>query len=731
MNDLIEFDSKRQVFHLHNRNISYIFSVEEGGTLCHLYFGRRVQEYHGELKYPRVDRGFSGNLPGSLDRTFSRDTLPKEYSGAGEMDYHTPATIVRQENGSNSLMLKYKNYKIEDGKPKLEGLPEAYVENEKEAQTLTITLEDELTGLEYDLLYTVYRDVSIITRSVKVRNTGKKTVFLEKVASLQLDFVDRDFDSICLPGAHANERHLERSSVGYGIQKFGSIRGTSSHQMNPFLALADRKTDEFSGDVYGFAFAYSGNHSFEVEKDQIDQTHLVIGINDYNFSWKLDAGSEFQTPEVLMTYSDQGLNKMSQAFHEIIRERIVRSKFKHADRPILVNNWEATYFDFNEEKLKTIVDEAENLGIEMFVLDDGWFGHRNDDNSSLGDWTVYKEKFPSGLGHFADYVHEKGLKFGLWFEPEMISYDSELYRKHPEYLMQVPGRKPSPSRNQYVLDLTRKEVIDDLFGQISKVLKEGSVDYVKWDMNRHLSDVYSASLPKDRQGEVYHRYVLGLYELMERITSAFPDILFEGCSGGGGRFDAGFAYYMPQIWTSDNTDAVSRLTIQYGTSLVYPISMTTAHVSAIPNHQTGRKTSFETRGNAAMSAVFGYELDLTKMSQEDKDQVKEQVACYKEIQKLIQYGNFYRLKSPVETNQAAWMFVSDDKRDVCVMTFQVLAFAQPCLTKTKLFGLDPELEYENLETHEIFGGDELMELGFYDPIVHQDYTSKMYRFKGI
>lgn len=731
MNDLIEFDSKRQVFHLHNGNISYIFSVEEGGTLCHLYFGRHVQKYHGELKYPRVDRGFSGNLPGSLDRTFSRDTLPKEYSGAGEMDYHTPAAVVRRGDGSNALMLKYVGHRIEDGKPQLEGLPAAWVETQDEAQTLTVTLKDEPTGLEYDLLYTIYRNVDIITRSVRVRNAGDEDIFLEKAASLQIDFVDRDFDSICLPGAHANERHPERQKVGYGIQKFGSIRGTSSHQMNPFIALADRTTDEYSGDVYGFAMVYSGNHSFEVEKDQLDQTHLVIGINDYNFSWKLDAGSEFQTPEVLMTYSDQGLNKMSQAFHEIIRERIVRSKFKHADRPILVNNWEATYFDFNEEKLRTIVDEAENLGIEMFVLDDGWFGHRDDDNSSLGDWTVYKKKFPSGLGHFADYVHEKGMKFGLWFEPEMISCDSELYRKHPEYLMQVPGRRPSPSRNQYVLDLTRKEVIDDLFGQISKVLKEGGVDYVKWDMNRHLSDVYSASLPKDRQGEVYHRYVLGLYELMERITSAFPDVLFEGCSGGGGRFDAGFAYYMPQIWTSDNTDAVSRLTIQYGTSLVYPISMTTAHVSAIPNHQTGRKTPFETRGNAAMSAVFGYELDLTKMSQEDKDQVKEQVACYKEIRKLIQYGNFYRLKSPVETNQAAWMFVSDDKRDVCVMTFQVLAFAQPCLTKTKLFGLDPELEYENLETHEIFGGDELMELGFYDPVVHQDYTSKMYRFKGI
>ena len=405
MNDLIEFDSKRQVFHLHNGNISYIFSVEEGGTLCHLYFGRHVQKYHGELKYPRVDRGFSGNLPGSLDRTFSRDTLPKEYSGAGEMDYHTPAAVVRRGDGSNALMLRYVGHRIEAGKPQLEGLPAAWVEMQDEAQTLTVTLKDEPTGLEYDLLYTIYRDVDIITRSVRVRNAGDEDIFLEKAASLQIDFVDRDFDSICLPGAHANERHPERQKVGYGIQKFGSIRGTSSHQMNPFLALADRTTDEYSGDVYGFAMVYSGNHSFEVERDQIDQTHLVIGINDYNFSWKLEPGSAFQTPEVLMTYSGSGLNGMSQSFHRIIRDRIVRSRFAHEERPILVNNWEATSFDFDEEKLKTIVDEAKNLGIEMFVLDDGWFGHRDDDNSSLGDWKVYERKFPSGLGHFADYVH--------------------------------------------------------------------------------------------------------------------------------------------------------------------------------------------------------------------------------------------------------------------------------------------------------------------------------------
>ncbi|SEM50692.1 alpha-galactosidase [Ligilactobacillus sp. WC1T17] len=727
----ITFDNDQKVFHLTNGSISYLFSVEEGETLSHLYFGKAVKAYHGQLKYPRVDRGFSGNLPGSLDRTYSKDTLPREYSSAGEMDYHEPATIVRQKDGSNALNLKFDSYEVKDGKPALKDLPASYTEDDSEAQTLSVNLKDEKSGLIYTLLYTIFSDFDIIARSVLVKNGGQEAVYLEKVASAQVDFVDRDFDVICLPGAHANERHMQRTPVTFGSQAFESRRGSSSHQMNPFIALVDKKTDEYSGDAYGFELVYSGNHSMALETDQLAQTRVLVGINDYNFSWKLEAGDEFQTPEVLLTYSGEGLNKMSQNFHEVIRERVVRSKFKHQKRPILVNNWEATYFDFDEKKLKPIVDEAKNLGIEMFVLDDGWFGHRNDDNSSLGDWKIFEKKFPKGLGHFADYVHDKGLKFGLWFEPEMISYDSDLYREHPDYLMQVPGRAPSPSRNQYILDLTRPEVVDVMYKQVADILANNGIDYVKWDMNRSLSDIYSVSLPADRQGEVYHRYVLGYYDLMGRLVDQFPDILFEGCSGGGGRFDAGVAYYMPQIWASDNTDAVARLAIQYGTSLAYPPSMMTAHVSAVPNHQTGRKTPFETRGAAAMSAVFGYELDLTKLTDEEKAMVKNQIADYNKVRDLVVNGDFYRLKSPTESNQAAWNFVSKDKKEVFVATFAVLAFAQPYLTKTKLKGLDPEKKYKNEETGEVFYGDELMELGIYDPVVHQDYMAKTYLFKAI
>ena len=732
MSELIEFDKKQQVFHLHNQEVSYIFSVVKGGTLSHLYFGKRVRGYHGELAYPAVDRGFSGNLPGDLDRTFSRDTLPKEYSGAGEMDYHSPATIVRQANGSNAVFLHYAGYEIAPGKPKLPGLPAAYVENDDEAETLTVKLVDDLTGLEYDLLYTIYRDRDVIARSVRVVNKGKESVHLEKAASMQMDLVGRDLEAITLPGAHVNERHPQRSRLTQGRHVFESRRGTSSHQMNPFVALVDPKTDEFSGDAWGLALVYSGNHEFELEKDQLDQLHVTVGINEYNFSWKLTPGASFQTPEVLLVYSNAGLNGMSQTYHSVILDRVIRSKFKRSPRPILVNNWEATYFDFNEDKLKPIVDEAKKLGIEMFVLDDGWFGHRDDDNSSLGDWQVYEKKFPQGLKHFADYVHEQGLKFGLWFEPEMISFDSDLYRAHPDYLMHVPGRKPSPSRNQYVLDLGRKEVRDNIFDQMTKILDGGSVDYIKWDMNRHLSDIYESDLPADQQGETYHRYVLGLYDLAERLVDRYPDILLEGCSGGGGRFDIGMAYYCPQIWASDNSDAIARLVIQYGTSLVYPQSMMTSHVSVSPNEQNGRITPFDTRGAVAMCGDLGYELDLTKMSDEDKAAVKQQVADYKQIRGLTQYGKFYTLKAPLDSNQAAWMTVSDDQNEAVVTTVNIMSYAQPYLTKTKLAGLDPDKNYEDLATGKVYGGDELMNLGFYDPTQpRKDFTAKMYHFKAL
>lgn len=731
MNQLINFDEKNKVFHLHNDQISYLLSIEDGKTLAHLYFGKAIKEYHGQLRYPRVDRGFSGNLPGSLDRTFSRDSLPKEYSTAGEMDYHTPAAVVRQKDGSNALFLTYEGYKIVDGKPDLKGLPHSFVENKDEAETLIVTLIDEKSKVKFELSYTIYRDRPVITRSVRVVNDGNDAVNIEKVASMQIDFVDRNFESITLPGAHAHERRVERSKINQGIHVYASHRGTSSHQMNPFLALVDPETIECTGDAYGFAFVYSGNHKFEVEKDQFAQTHVNIGIDDFNFNWELKPEASFQTPEVLMVYSDQGLNKMSQAFHSLIHDRVIRSKYKDQVRPILVNNWEATYFDFNEDKLKPIVDDAKEMGIEMFVLDDGWFGHRDDDNSSLGDWKVFKKKFPNGLDHFADYVHQQGLKFGLWFEPEMISIDSDLYKKHPDYLMHVPGRTPSPSRNQYVLDLGRKEVRDNIFDQMDQILSSNKINYIKWDMNRHLSDIYEADLPSSRQSEVYHRYVLGLYDLLERIVDKYPDLLIEGCSGGGGRFDAGMAYYNPQIWASDDSDAIDRLSIQYGTSLVYPQSMMTSHVSVSPNEQNGRITPFNTRGVVAMWGDLGYELDLTKMSKEDRQAVKEQVAEYKKIRKVTQYGTFYRLKSAQTSNQCAWETVSLDKNETVLSVVRVMASAQPDLTKTKLVGLDPQKHYEDQETHEVYGGDELMNLGLYDPVERGDFKAKMYHFKAI
>lgn len=731
MNQLINFDKKNKVFHLHNDQISYLLAVEDGNTLAHVYFGKTIKQYHGQLRYPRVDRGFSGNLPGSLDRTFSRDSLPKEYSTAGEMDYHTPAAVVRQKDGSNALFLTYQDYKIVAGKPDLAGLPHSFVENNDEAETLIVNLTDEKSKIKFELAYTIYRDYPVITRSVKVVNNGEDTVNIEKVASMQIDFVDRDFESITLPGAHAHERRVERSKINQGIHVYSSHRGTSSHQMNPFMALVDPDTTEFAGDAYGFVFVYSGNHKFEVEKDQFAQTHVNIGINNFNFNWELKPKDSFQTPEVLMTYSNQGLNKMSQAFHSLIHDRIIRSKYKDQVRPILVNNWEATYFDFDEEKLKPIVDDAKEMGIEMFVLDDGWFGHRDDDNSSLGDWSVFEKKFPHGLDHFANYVHDQGLKFGLWFEPEMISMDSNLYREHPDYLMHVPGRTPSPSRNQYVLDLGRKEVRDNIFEQMNKILESGKIDYIKWDMNRHLSDIYEADLPAARQGETYHRYVLGLYDLLERLVDTYPNLLIEGCSGGGGRFDAGMAYYNPQIWASDDSDAIDRLSIQYGTSLAYPQSMMTSHVSVSPNEQNGRITPFNTRGIVAMWGDLGYELDLTKMSKENRQAVKDQVEKYKKIREVTQYGTFYRLKSAQTSNQCAWETVSKDKNEAVLSVVKVMASAQPYLTKTKMVGLDPEKHYEDQKTHEIYGGDELMNLGIYDSVEHGDFKAYIHHFKAI
>ena len=731
--NFILFDEKSRVFHLRNTFLSYLIKIEESNVLAHIYFGKPVKQYKDNKNYPRRDRGFSGNIPLNPDRSLSKDTLPQEYSSHGSMDFRTPASIIQRKNGSDLLDLRYDSHYITDGKPDIEGLPQTYVLDKSEAQTLVISLKDRETAIYFDLFYTIFSDRAVITRSVKIRNETRETIKLEKAASFQLDFAHtRRFDEvIALPGAQVNERQISRQSLLSGTKVFESRRGTSSHHMNNFIALVHHHTTENTGEAIGLQFVYSGNHSFELEKDQINQLRVVGGINSHCFSWELNANQSFQTPEMILSYSSQGLNKMSQIHHELLRERIARGRHQFAERPILVNNWEATYFDFNSEKIKAIIDEAKELGIEMFVLDDGWFGKRDADNSSLGDWFEYEGKLTNGLREIADYAHSKGLKFGLWFEPEMISIDSELYRTHPDFLMQVPGRMPSASRSQHVLDFTRLDVRQTIEKQMRKILDTIPLDYIKWDMNRSLSDIYSITLDPLRQGEVAHRYMLGLYELLEHLTADYPEILWEGCSGGGGRFDAGFIYYMPQSWTSDNTDAVERMKIQYGTSLAYPISSITAHVSAVPNHQTGRSTSLKTRGETAMSAVFGYELDLTKLSPEEKKQVKEQIISYQTIRPVIQYGHYYRLASPFEENIVAWMFVSPKQDEAIVFLGRILASAQPAFHEVYLLGLDDEALYQEQTSKRLFSGAELMTVGLYFPDFQGDFQTELLHFKKL
>lgn len=731
MSKFIKFDEENKVFHLKNEAISYIFSVEDGGVLSHIYFGKTIDKYNGSMKFPRVDRGFSGNLPFSSDRTYSLDTIPREYSSNGEGDFRVSSIIIEQENGSNATSFSYENYKIIEGTKAKNGLPQVYSNFENEAETLIITLIDKIAMVKLKIFYTIFENQAVIVRSSSLENLNLQKILIKKLSSAMIDFPSKKMHVISLPGAHVNERFINREPVSYGIKKFSSKRGTTSHQMSNFISLVEPDTNEHSGQAYGFNLVYSGNHSIEVEKDQFGQTRVALGINDENFSWELSKNEVFESPEVIMVYSDQGINDMSKTFHQLINNNVVRGKYKNQVRPILINNWEATYFDFNEDKLKTIVDQAKKLGIELFVLDDGWYGQRDSDDSSLGDWYVDKKKFPNGLKSFADYVHKQGLEFGIWLEPEMISKVSNLYSEHPDYLMSVPGREPSPSRGQYILDFSRQDVRDNIINQLEKILDLGFIDYIKWDMNRNISDVYSIALPSEQQGEVLHRYMLGLYQMLEHLVNKYPDILWEGCSGGGGRFDTGFAYYMPQSWTSDNTDAIARLKIQYGTSLIYPTSTMTSHVSVVPNHQTGRITPLETRGNVAMSGVLGYELDLTKLEERDKKIVAQQISNYKNLRNLIQFGDFIRIKSPFDGNEVAWMYINKEKTEFVLYSFNILNEAQQHLITTRLKGLNPDYKYQNVQSNEIFGGDELMNIGFYEPVADCDFKSFSYHFKAI
>ncbi|MGQ4666599.1 alpha-galactosidase [Metabacillus halosaccharovorans] len=729
----IHYQEENKVFHIKAKDTSYVMQIVRDGYLLHLYWGKKVNQYRHSNHIQQLDRGFSGNpYEQRHDRTFSLDTLPQEYPQYGNTDFRKPAYQVQLENGSTVTDLRYDSHTIYKGKRNLEGLPSTYVENDHEAETLEITMKDSLTGLSVVLSYTAYENFNVITRSARLINQGSESLKILSAHSLSVDFRDADFDFLHLHGAHVKERFIEKQPLRHGIQSIESTRGASSHQHNPFIALLRKGTTEDTGEVYAFNFVYSGNFLAQAEVDQFKTTRVTMGINPFDFSWKLEQGEAFQTPEAVMVYSSSGLGDMSRTYHELYRTRLVRGTYRDKERPILVNNWEATYFDFNAEKIKDIARAGKEVGIELFVLDDGWFGKRNDDTSSLGDWFVDKQKLPNGLDQLAKQINEMEMQFGLWFEPEMISVESDLYREHPDWCLHVPGRDRSESRRQLVLDFSREDVCKEMTKRVSDILSSVPISYVKWDMNRHMTEIGSAILPADRQRETAHRYMLGLYKVMEDITSSFPDILFESCSGGGGRFDPGMLYYMPQTWTSDNTDAVSRLKIQYGTSLVYPIISMGSHVSAVPNHQVNRITSMEMRGDVAMSGNLGYELDLTKLEDEEKEAVKTQVEKYKEIRKLIQFGDFYRLQSPFEGNETSWLFTNKEKTEAYVFYFSVLAEPAAPLKYVKVTGIDPDKTYQVAGTDQVYGGDELSYVGLSIPAeIRGDFQSYVWYLKEV
>ena len=715
---MIDFDQATGVFHLHNDKVSYVLQVVRDRYLLHRYWGRPLKKFRDTAPMQSIDRAFSPQ-PAAYpnERTFSLDVLPQEYPAYGHGDYRLPAYEVRLANGTTVTELFYDHYEVTAGKPKLKGLPAVYV-GENEAETLHIYLQDSQGKLAVELLYTLLNDSAMLTRSARISNCGSEALDLTGAASFALDFADHDFDRLSLYGGHAAERSLERVPLMRGVQETGSRRGASSHQQSPFLALARKDAGETSGEVYGFSLIWSGEASFVTEVEQFGTTRVIGGINPFEFKWHLGAGESFQTPEAMLVYSDKGLNGMSQTFHQTVREHIVRGKYQHELRPILVNNWEATYFDFDEEKIDNLAQSAADLGLELLVLDDGWFGKRNDDNSSLGDWFVNTDKLKQGLKGVSASAHKRGLKFGLWFEPEMISEDSELFRAHPDWILHVPDYKNSYSRHQLVLDLSRPEVCDYIVKSVGDVLSSAEIDYVKWDFNRHLSEAFSAALPAEQQGETKTRFVLGLYDVLERLTAQFPQVLFESCSGGGGRFDAGMLYYMPQTWTSDNTDAVCRLAIQSGTSFVFPPLTMGAHVSVTPNHQVGRVTSLQTRTLCAFGGDFGYELDITRMSAEEKEQVKKHVALYKNLRPTLQLGKFYRLLTPFAgtKNETAWQFVSEDGKEVVVLYFKTLAEPATPIRKLQLTALDADAEYELMDylpaqrTSMDFGGEKSLDM---------------------
>ena len=724
----IIYCEKDRTFTLQTKNTTYQMQVDRYGFLLHLYYGKKTD---GCMDYllTYYDRGFSGNpYDAGEDRTYSMDTLPQEFPCYGNGDFRSTAFAVENADGSMSCDLRYKSHKIFDGKYNLQGLPAVYA-SEEEAQTLEILMEDPVTGVKVVLLYGVLPAQDIITRSVSVKNESSGKIYLNKIESASLDFLYGDYELLTFYGRHAMERNVQRVPVVHGTQKIGSVRGTSSHQYNPMMILAEKETTEDKGNCYAMSFVYSGCFQGEVLKDQLNQTRMMLGLQEEAFRYPLETGEMFQAPEVILSYSSEGMNRLSQNLHHCIRQHICRGKYKEEIRPILINSWEAAYFDFTGDTIYELAKAAKEVNIDMLVMDDGWFGKRDDDNSGLGDWFVNEKKLGGTLGNLIKRINDLGVKFGIWIEPEMVSEDSDLYRKHPDWALTVPGRNPVRSRNQLVLDFSRKEVVDEIYDQICKVLDQGNIEYVKWDMNRSLMDVYS-SVTRD-QGRVLHDYVLGLYDFLERLVQRYPNLLIEGCSGGGGRFDAGMMYYTPQIWCSDNTDAIDRLRIQYGTSFGYPVSVVGSHVSAVPNHQTGRKTPLHTRGVVAMSGTFGYELNLMKLSEEEKQEIREQIAEYKSYAPIIQNGLYYRLSDPTTEEICAWEFVHTDEKEQSKVLLNIVMqviHGNMTVNYVKLQGLEETAIYREEKSGKRYTGAALMYGGMPLPIESGEYQAYQYCF---
>ena len=726
----VSFNENSRQFRLRANKTDYIIKIAPGGDLlAHVYFGSSIPDE--DLTYLlRFDENPWTPEQNNRDRGTYMDNLPFEYPCFGIGDYRDSSFMISAPDGTSTCDLRYKSHKIYKGKPKLEGLPATFATDKSPCDTLEIVTEDRTAGLEVTLIYTAFEKLDAITRSVTVKNVGTAACGLSRVYSACVEFDSDDYDFITLNGSWARERFIERSPLHHGKQRVDSMRGESSHQSNPFAALCEHKADEDRGEVFGFNFVYSGNWLAQAEVTQHKRTRFLMGINDTDFSWLLEPGEVFTAPEVVMVHSSEGLGAMSRTFHDLYRENLIRGEYKDKRRPILINNWEATYFGFDTGKLIDIAKEASSLGIEMLVMDDGWFGCRDDDSSSLGDWVVYEKKLGTTLKYLVDEVNKLGMKFGIWFEPEMISPNSDLYRAHPDWAIQVKGRELTRSRDQYVLDYSRKEVRDHVYGMIKAILDSANIEYIKWDMNRQLTEVGSAALPAERQKELWHRYTLGVYELMDRLTTDYPHLLLENCSGGGARFDPGILYYSPQIWCSDDTDAIERLKIQHGTSMCYPCSAMGAHVSDCPNHTVGRVTPFSTRGHVALVGTFGYELDVTRIPKEDRDSIPAQIEEFNKYNVLVRTGDQYRIGNMFEDNSFdAFMFVAKDKSEAVFEFVQVLARPNVRSRRIKLKGLDPDAYYYREDKPEQkLSGAVLMNAGINVGGLWGDFTSMLIHF---